>query len=89
MSSAPTYSTLDELKALYSSLPMAKAEQLLAVTEAVVEHGRRRPEHDADAAERQSWLNDGYSHWVSPRDLSHSSQLADTRILSGGFRDVD
>jgi hypothetical protein len=65
MPPAPIYSTVDELTALYSLLPTSKAEQLLAATEALVEHGKFEPEGVAETSDRKLWVDQGYEKVVS------------------------
>jgi hypothetical protein len=64
MPAPATYSTVDEILALYD-IPQKKAEQLLAQSQIVIDHGRTEPEGVAEMDDRRDWVERGYNHLVS------------------------
>ena len=58
------YHTIEEAMRLFS-LTHAKAEQLIAKTDALKQHGSLEPLDDADSADKQQWVDRGYELIVS------------------------
>jgi hypothetical protein len=64
MPAAAVYSTVEDILALYD-VPQRKAEQLLAQSDTVIDHGRTEPEGVAEMDDRRDWVERGYNHLVS------------------------